>query len=407
MGKRKLRSCANCGGRHGPPTGKNCTHSEPPGRKEVEEKREKPETGAAAILDTSEEDLHATFEEAGGADGPDTDDELAEFTLPHEGLPTEVGASCDHGRIRPESPAGSGAMGARFLRQHLKEMQRERLEFEKNVDVRLLHMENVMGKVAGVQQAQLQRLLDMTTLTSAKSSSDPVISSKEFEPAAAAAAAAAAAPEPPRRPEASLFNLNDLSDTTVPAADEEWKSYHGFAAWHLENEKKKRNPFDHQAYVKKGERVTSFEDLMTVTFKTLGKTLEMKGDIKGLITHGQFMAEKAAKNVFVDEAFVAYDEGVRKRAGESGPSAFSDVQLGEVFMHFCYENTKKQRAQNQAQGKQQSKAQCQKSDKTCLRFNDAGCTSKSCTYVHRCQGCDSYGHGKKNCTNADKKKEGK
>ena len=28
MGKRKLRSCTNCGRRHGPPTGKSCTRSE-------------------------------------------------------------------------------------------------------------------------------------------------------------------------------------------------------------------------------------------------------------------------------------------------------------------------------------------------------------------------------------------
>ena len=27
MGKKKLRSCANCGGRHGPPTGKGCTQT--------------------------------------------------------------------------------------------------------------------------------------------------------------------------------------------------------------------------------------------------------------------------------------------------------------------------------------------------------------------------------------------
>ena len=28
MGKRKLRACANCSGRHGPPTGKSCTRAE-------------------------------------------------------------------------------------------------------------------------------------------------------------------------------------------------------------------------------------------------------------------------------------------------------------------------------------------------------------------------------------------
>ena len=261
-------------------------------------------------------------------------------------------------------------------------------------------MENVLGRVAGVQQAQLQRLIDITTTkSSATPESVPKVEVKtevaeKVTPAAEPTAAAG---------EAKPFSLNDFSDITVPDSDLEWKEYHGFAAWHLENEKKKKNPFDHQAFIKKGDKVSTFEDLMLVTFKTMSKLLEIKSEIKGVVSHGQFMADKASKNVFVDEAFVSYDQDVRKRAGDSGPSAFGTALQEEVFTHFCLENTKKHRAQNKPLSKQTKG----KSDKICLRYNDAGCVSKSCAYAHRCLSCDGWGHPKKSCSNAEKKKEGK
>ena len=335
-----------------------------------------------------------------GAEGHDTDEDLLDLTLSNDGSATQGMLETD----RPKSPAGSGAMGACFLRQQMAVLHRERHDFEKRIDGRMLHMENVLGRVAGVQQAQLQRLIDITTSSDGKGSNqvaeepDPkpkekLEEAKKTGPPTGASSAADCKP----------FSLKDFSDTAVPDSELEWKEYHGFAAWHLETEKRKKNPFDHQAYVKKGDKVSSFEDLMLVTFKTMAKLLEIKSEVKGLVSHGQFMADKASKNVFVDEAFISYDQDVRRRAGDSGPGAFGTALQEEVFTHFCLENTKKHRAQN----KSQVKPAKGKSDKICLRFNDAGCTSKSCGYSHRCLGCDSWSHGKKNCGNAEKKKEGK
>ena len=401
MGKRKLRSCTGCGGRHGPPTGKNCAQSEEIKRREEGAAAAEPKLEAAAMLAESDEEVAEALGPDCGADGHETDEDVLDLTLSTDecALPGVL-----EGTDRPSSPAGSGAMGARFLRQQMSALQRDRKEFEKNVDIRMLHMENVLGRVAGVQQAQLQRLIDITTASAAKENQreDPKPKPEE-EVRSEGAEKAGPLATPVQSTELKSVSLKDFSDITVPDSDLEWKEYHGFAAWHLENEKKKKNPFDHQAFVKKGEKVSSFEDLMLITFKTMSKLLEIKSDVKGVVSHGQFMSDKASKNVFVDEAFVDYDQDVRNRAGEAGPSAFGTVLQEEVFTHFCLENTKKHRALNKSTTKQAKG----KSDKICLRYNDAGCVSKSCAYAHKCLSCEGWGHAKKNCGNADKKKEAK
>ena len=51
MGKRKLRSCSNCGERYGPPTGKNCGHQKKAERKEDEKTCHGVGPGPDAIFD--------------------------------------------------------------------------------------------------------------------------------------------------------------------------------------------------------------------------------------------------------------------------------------------------------------------------------------------------------------------
>ena len=50
-------------------------------------------------------------------------------------------------------------------------------------------------------------------------------------------------------------------------------------------DKKRMNPFDHKAYIKKDEEVDTFEELMVMTFKMLKQLVDLKYDIKGLIGH--------------------------------------------------------------------------------------------------------------------------
>ena len=400
MGKRKLRNCSNCGARHGPPTGKSCAHAKEQESKKVEVASDERGAGAAAMLKESDCDIAVAFASDYEAGGHETDEDCQDLTLSMDG---DAPQDDDLHAGRPKSPAGSGAEGARFLRQQMKKMQRERQEMENRIDLRMLHMENVLGRVAGVQQAQLQRLIDLSTRPAETPVKPAKPATEEEVEADDTTKGRAAATGSTKGAEESAFSFKDYSNITVPDEDLEWKDYHGFAAWHLETEKRRKNPFDHQAFMRKGEKISSFEDLMVVTFKTIGKLVELKSEFKGVVSHGLFMSDKASKSVFVNDAFVSYDEDVRKRAGEKGPSAFGVVLQEEVLTNFCLENTKKQRAQ----AKLQTGSKKAKSDKVCLRYNDAGCTSKSCTYAHKCQSCDGWGHSKKNCGNAEKKKEGK
>ena len=46
----------------------------------------------------------------------------------------------------------------------------------------------------------------------------------------------------------------DSPSKQMRPAEEEWREYHGEAIWQKEKDKKRKNPFDHQAYVRKGMR---------------------------------------------------------------------------------------------------------------------------------------------------------
>ena len=133
---------------------------------------------------------------------------------------------------------------------------------------------------------------------------------------------------------------------------------------------------------------------MVVTFKTIQQLLDAKYDVSGVVKHGLTMAEKASKKVFEVEAFLLYDESVRERAGEAGPTAFGHVNQEDSLRFFSAENMRK--ATNKAK---------KKGDKSCIRFNDGGCNSKSCYFVHKCVACGDTTHGAKECKS--KKKEGK
>ena len=111
--------------------------------------------------------------------------------------------------------------------------------------------------------------------------------------------------------------------------------------------------------------------------------------MSGVVKHGIAMAEKASKNVFEAEAFVLYDESVRERAGEVGPSAFSVVVQEDALRFFSCENMKKSRTTSKASTQSTKK----KSDKLCIRFNDGGCSAENCHFLHKCVACGSDTHG--------------
>ena len=182
----------------------------------------------------------------------------------------------------------------------------------------------------------------------------------------------------------------------------EWTESEGRDLWKSTKEKKKRNPFDHTNFTKKGEKVDSFEKIMIVTFKTMEQLLNMGKDVKGLVRHGLAMSEKASTGFYKVDAFVNYDDAVRERAGRQGPSTFGVVSQDDVMRYFCVDNAERSR-----NAKAPQTAGKKKSDKVCLKFtSEAGCTFRFCNFVHRCVACDDAGHSKKDCK-AIKRKETK
>ena len=388
MGKRKLRACANCGGRHGPPTGKGCNRG-------------------AELLAGKSEEMQATLNKPGGAvkDG-DVESRSGiseEFT--HEKEELDYSAASNEG-----APTGKFEFVRQASMNYQQTYEKSRSPptvdntfdplrlpgestFERSMASRMDYLENVMGRVAGVQQAQLERLVHLAN--------HPC---KPPPAAATATASSAATPAPAPVVKAPVQPIPEPAMSELEfdgTEDQEWKEFYGIEVWRKEIERRRKNPFDQKIYMSKGEAVEDLEQVMVVAFKTIIQLLDLGQDVRGVAKHGLFMAEKASKDVYEPIAFLKYDECVRERAGKLGPVAFSTVEQEDVIRCFCFDNTKAAKAKEGASRKSK-----QKSGKYCFRFNDTGCNAKSCAYTHRCSGCEDSNHGKKDCT-AQKKKEKK
>ena len=408
MVKHKLRKCANCGGRHGPPTGKGCARLTETGEQKPCDKTEEPhvvaEIDGGSNVSAERSDEH--FSEVNMEPEGRYDQDLPFSSFHKEKVVPNYGEEDDYRQkwAAEEAPRRRGRPSQRVTasRERSPELFHGKVPaenlFEKRISDKVEHMENVLGRVAGVQQAQLQRLIDLMEVKKTGKAEDEKLAS----PTSA---------EGPKLSEVKEGGdvWNKLPRSRSPAeslcsAEEEWREYHGEALWQKEKDKKRKNPFDHQAYLKKGDVVESFESLMVITFKTLKQLIDLKSDVTGLIRHGRSLAEKAEKGSYKKNALIGYDESVRERAGEVGPSAFGVVEYDDVFRFFCADNTVPKKPQ---QGKPGAVSNRVKSDKICHRYNDAGCQSKTCIYAHKCASCELWGHPQKDCRRGGKKKEAK
>lgn len=149
-------------------------------------------------------------------------------------------------------------------------------------------------------------------------------------------------------------------------------------------------------------QANTFEAIMVATFRTITEMYEDGEDINGILSHGQYMAEKAAASVNIPDAFTGYDRFVRQVASRKGPQAFATISELECSRYFNLENYREVRAfraRNKAQGNQKSKSS------TCRHYNgENGCFARSCQYVHRCSVCDLVGHPAKECKSGKKER---
>ena len=197
-------------------------------------------------------------------------------------------------------------------------------------------------------------------------------------------------PHPPQESSRAQAKKEDSSDSDTEPENEGWKESFGDGLWKNVKGKREKNPFEQSSYLKKGETVDSFERVMVVIFKTISQLIDANGEVKGVVRHGLAMAEKASKGVYKIEAFTKYDDSVRERAGAVGPGAFGTVDQEDTLRFFSYDNVERPKGWKQASaGSSVSK---KKSEKMCLKYNDQGCSSKTCMYAHRCAACEEVGH---------------
>ena len=429
MGRRKLRNCSRCGVRHVPPIGVRCE------REEDEFQKKNGEMGGASgdggdgpdvsragsddiewqkeempTLPTYRplgEDPHVPlfqskpgdarkFDFVGGITAenktyqaqsgwPESEDvkETPAFTLPAQNR--SAGAqpqgyerwrsNPDRGNIQEKS-AGSFMLPPRASYAYYQPAATS--EFPDNeMERRLRRIEGMVERLSDVQRAQVK--------------ADYFRMHERKEEQAAAASAANVEAE------------KDSSSSDSESEVGEWTERDGIDLWRSTKEKKKRNPFEHGSYIRKGESVDSYEKLMVVTFRTMEQLQELNRDVKGLVKHGLAMSEKAATGVYKVDAFVRYDESVRERAGRQGPGTFGQVNHEDCLRFFCYDSVDKQKAKPSAGATSTKK----RGDRTCLRYNgDTGCSFKNCSFAHRCIACEEVGHARKDCK-VLKKKEAK
>ena len=403
MGRRKLRACSNCGGRHGPPTGKACTRSEDVFLEKNEEMCADVVTASETVSETAAQGAANARQD--GLDNP----EISEWVLPdfpgpmsrqmrgEEKFSFTVNSAMDFdnmpqgGARRKQAPAKASANGGPRHKPAPVNMADVGWDYEpprrvglsqneRILSDRMVRLENTMGDLAAAQKDQMEKLMEMIRASLAqKKTAKP-----SDEPSAAGASAA---------------DDSDLS-ATGSNDDEEWADFFGAEVWKKEKDRIRKNPFDHRSYGKKGKEVETFEQLMVIQFKTMNQLLDLKYDVRGLVKHGLMMSEKAAKDVYEAEAFVQYDESVRSRAGVSGPTAFGSVDQEDVLRFFSCDNMKKKK-----QVVSQTKLGQPKKNKFCLRYNDSTCTAKNCQYAHRCIACEDWGHPKKECKNVTIKRK--
>ena len=123
------------------------------------------------------------------------------------------------------------------------------------------------------------------------------------------------------------------------------------------------------------------------------------------------MAEKADKDMFIDEALISYDESIKEQAKESGIKAFKRIDPSVIMKHLSYDGTKvAAAARRSASTKKQGPAGKGGGQGFghCLKFNyhSKGCyRGKDCYYKHVCSKCDSPDHGNPDCLGSNRSKQ--
>lgn len=160
--------------------------------------------------------------------------------------------------------------------------------------------------------------------------------------------------------------------------------------------KDKPRIFDQSNFLDRSIKVDGFEALMLLNIRVVKYLAEQGEDLVGLISHVELLCEKALTKVYRPSALIAYDQSVRGRASDKGPSAFGFVANVDVLRYFSFDSTvvatsSKPKTTVKSGGGEK---------KPCFTFNktEGGCKMQGCRYTHCCMYCRSTSHGASSCT---------
>ena len=176
---------------------------------------------------------------------------------------------------------------------------------------------------------------------------------------------------------------------------------------HKRRHRKRHGKYSSLRYLPEFKSVSTYERLVLANLRMLRRFFKKERDISGMLDHFILLAEKAEKDVFIDEALLAYDNSVKERAKEHGLKEFDTLKPSEIVKHLSYDGTKagstkvsRKAVRQQASGGQGGGT----TSGACLKFNFAtgGCRRSQCNYKHVCSACSSPGHVNADCPNVDR-----
>ena len=162
----------------------------------------------------------------------------------------------------------------------------------------------------------------------------------------------------------------------------------------------KHSKYSSAHYLRAKEKLNNYERLVVVNIRMALALMKRKKDIRGLLRHMLLIGEKAASDMFMDDALLNYDESVKDKAKDMGMKAYRRVDPAAIVEHLSYENTKNAANAKRGGGRKGfvSKTQGQ-GPGHCLKYNydPRGCTRKECHYRHVCSACGSASHVNGDC----------
>ena len=148
------------------------------------------------------------------------------------------------------------------------------------------------------------------------------------------------------------------------------------------------------------KRVNCYELICATTQWASGIKELSVADLRALMDHINFLANRAMHNDFIDQAHTDYDEAIRKLAEEVGFAAFAKENRGISVIHYGAQNMRSKKPVVGLGPYTARRPVLGNTKRPCYAWNsDGGCsrTEEDCRFGHVCSKCGVKGHRRQKC----------